>query len=147
MINLPMSDDTRRENAALLKELGSAAITYATKRERLQRDKSARTDGYRSQLEADYAAYLSALGLSFHYEILNINIGEDLAYTPDFDFNDVDGVFTVVELKGNRKMKNARDSLTRFKVAASMYPRWRWQWIERGPGGEWLVKYEYGVKA
>lgn len=128
------SDDVLALNPEL-----QPSVTYRTKAERT-RKANARPDGYRSQLEADYAAQLSAQGIAFHYEVLNLNIGEDLAYTPDFDYTSADGVFTVVELKGNSKMKNARDSLTRFKVAAALYPRWRWLWIESGQ-----IKYHYGA--
>lgn len=133
-MNLPFSDDVLALNPEL-----QQSVTYRTKAERT-RKANARPVGYRSQLEADYAAQLSAQGIAFHYEVLKLNIGEELLYTPDFDYIDTDGVFTVVELKGDSDMKNARDSLTRFKVAASLYPTWRWLWIEAGQ-----IKYHYGA--
>lgn len=93
--------------------------------------KPARSDGFRSQLEADYAAELTAQGFKWLYEPFTIHLPGGVDYTPDFIAWSSNGQTQMIECKGHKKMKNARDSRTRFKIAAGLYPCFEWWWVER----------------
>lgn len=125
---LPFSADVLSLNPGLEKQAKTA---------RAKSSKPKRADGFDSDLERDYALELTARGLRWHYHGLTLNLGSGLTYTPDFDYFDPRGFTVVIEVKGSRRMKNARDSLTRWKVAAAMYPQHHWLWVERFDDGRW----------
>lgn len=135
VLSLPLSADTVRENLDLLADLEQHAVVYQVKGEKVLRV----SDGFDSQLERDYADELSARGVKWHLHGLKFSLGMGVWYTPDFDFVDADGVTVIVELKGHKQQKNARDSRTRWKVAAAYYPQFRWQWVER-KAGRWITE-------
>jgi hypothetical protein len=125
---MPFSDDVLYLNPGLAKQAKTA---------RAKSNKPKRADGFDSDLERDYALELTARGLLWHYHTLTLNLGSGLTYTPDFDYLDPRGFTVIIEVKGSRRMKNARDSLTRWKVAAAMYPQHHWLWVERFDDGRW----------
>ncbi len=99
---------------------------------------------YDSQLEADRAEYLFRLQLAgeirqYVHHPYPYPIGTDMIYTPDFMVWWADFSITIEEVKGSLKMKNARDSITRLKVAACLYPQQSWQLITRA-NGEWHTR-------
>lgn len=97
-----------------------------------------------SQLEADRANCLYGLQLAgevrqYIYHPLPFPIGTNMIYTPDFMVWWADYSITIEEIKGSAKMKNARDGITRLKVAACLYPMHHWQLITRA-GREWRIR-------
>lgn len=97
-----------------------------------------------SQLEADRDRYLYGLQLAgeirkYVYHPESFPIGTDMIYTPDFMVWWANFSITMEEIKGSLKMKNARDSITRLKVAACLYPQFQWQLIIR-VNEEWRIR-------
>ena len=121
MPKLSMSDDVLKLNPELA---GKAPLSLNRKRPR--------SDQFRSQLEADYAAELTARGLHWLYEPVTFHLPGGVGYTPDFAI--LDHPLTFVEVKGSMRQKNARDSRTRFKVCAGLWPAFRWKWVTRVDG-------------
>lgn len=97
-------------------------------------------DGFDSQLERDFFEELMARpyaevrphGFTFH-------LPGGVAYTPDFIawVRHMETV-RVYEVKGDLKQKNARDSRTRFKIAAGLYPCFTFVWVTRNAKGQWI---------
>lgn len=101
-------------------------------------------DAYDSKLEAARATYLGYLMLAgdikrvIHHPFTT-DLAVELEYTPDFMIWWKDGRIQVEEVKGHLKQKNARDSMSRLKMAASKFPMFEWfltmrirgQWEER----------------
>lgn len=97
-----------------------------------------------SQLEADRAQYLFGLQLGemivrYVHHPFSVDIGSGREYTPDFLVEWIGGHITVEEIKGSLKQKNARDSETRFLVAAAKLPMFQWQLITRVKR-QWIVR-------
>jgi len=116
-MKLTVSDDVLRLNP----ELESARpISLNGRRE------------YKSKLEVDYAAELTARGLHWMYEPVTFHLPGGVSYTPDFVI--LDHPMTFIEVKGSMHQKNARDSRTRFKICAGLWPAFRWQWVTRVSG-------------
>lgn len=72
---------------------------------------------------------------SFAFEALKFRLAGKTFYTPDFGVMRNDGVFELHEVKGGWIQE---DAMIKFKVAAEMYPyfRWKmWQW----KGGVWTL--------
>ena len=117
---------------ALNPELRSARhVTYKQKPERLLID-----DGYDSQLERDFGLELRTRGGRVQLHGWTFHLPGGVDYTPDFIVDDA-GQLSVYEVKGNLKQKNARDSRTRFKIAAGLYPALRFVWVTRDRRGAW----------
>lgn len=124
--------DRNPEYAALLKK--QKRVTPAADRQYGE---------YESGLEKRYAQNLAiTCGASrpWHYHKLVFILADGTRYTPDFDYLAEDDVTCVVETKGSKKQKNARDSHTRWRVAAEMYPQFRWQWVEDVDGEPTVIE-------
>jgi hypothetical protein len=106
-------------------------VTYKAKPERLLID-----DGYDSQLERDFGLELRARGGQVQLHGWTFHLPGGVDYTPDFIETNADRTI-VYEVKGDLKQKNARDSRTRFKFAAGLYPALRFVWVTRDRRGEW----------
>lgn len=66
------------------------------------------------------------------YEPFSLNIPGG-GYTPDFLHILGDGSIMIVETKGNIRMKNARDSRTKFRAAAEVFAFFSFVWVEMIP--------------
>lgn len=93
-------------------------------------------DDYDSKLEAARATYLGYLLLAKDIRLVRhhpftVPLTNSRTYTPDFLVWWEDGRITVEEVKGSVESKNARDSITRLHVAASMFPMFRWHLVLR----------------
>jgi hypothetical protein len=109
-------------------------------------------DGFDSKLEAarwEYHQQRKAAGLIC--DVLRqprFELPGGLVYRADFfvigcdDCEEVGGGprHVIEEVKGSRQAKNARDSRTRFRVAAGLYSWARWLWVERQRAGLWVVE-------
>ena len=133
MINLPMSDDVRKLNP----ELSGKPVTYRQKPERLH---LAGGDGFDSDLERAWDAELRARGLEVRPHGFTFHLPGGVDYTPDSIAWALYGLPRVYEVKGNMRQKNARDSRTRFKVAAGLYPCFEWIWVTRSRSGAWIER-------
>lgn len=96
---------------------------------------------FRSRLEADRARYLNGLKRigridSWSYEPLTFHLPGGVRYTPDFMLRTLYPVKTVIleEVKGSWKSKNARDSRTRLKITAGMYPEFAFRAVTKENG-------------
>lgn len=108
-------------------------VEYRIKPERLRLS----GDGFDSQLERDFDAELRAQGLEVRPHGWTFHLPGNVDYTPDFIAWGMDGRMTVYEVKGNLRQKNARDSRTRFKIAAGLYPNLCFVWVTRDRAGAW----------
>lgn len=129
MTGLTLSDDVRALNPEL-----AGKIEYRARPERLLLD-----DGYDSQLERDYNDELMARGYEVHPHGITLHLPGGVDYTPDFVAwaGQVYPLIVIFEVKGNLRMKNARDSRTRFRIAAGLYPCFMWVWVTRDHRGQW----------
>ncbi len=80
-----------------------------------------------SKLEGYRHRHLTVLQLAnevqrFIYHPFTVPLPGGVHYTPDFLVWWSTGRLTVEEVKGSLKQKNARDSVTRLKVFAGLYP-------------------------
>lgn len=136
------SDDVLKLNPGL-----AQSAAYRVKAERVIK----LTDGFDSQLERDYASELNSLGYTVMREGWTFHLPGGVDYTPDFVawMSESIGYHTglrlignrkifVYEVKGNLKQKNARDSRTRFKIAAGLYPCFTFVWVTRNAAGHWI---------
>ena len=105
-----------------------------------------------SRLELDFADWLdgelAARRISqWKYHALRFQLAPGLTYTPDFLAvpNRPGGSTNIYEVKGSWKMKNARDSRTRLKIAAWHYSWLNWYGVTRGDDGDW--EFETILKA
>ena len=126
----------------------AGSVAYRVKAERVLK----LTDGFDSQLERDFNDELTARvqwdvrphGITFH-------LPGGVDYTPDFVAWDTptirhnktvtligNSTVRVYEVKGDLKQKNARDSRTRFKIAAGLYPCFTFVWVQRDRSGQWV---------
>lgn len=78
----------------------------------------------------------------WRYEAVTFRIGKDRRYTPDWCVTwEHDATMTAfIEVKGSRQAKNARDSITRLRVAAEQWPMFKWGLAEGGPG-RWTIEW------
>jgi len=147
LTNLPFSADVLKLNPALA---NAKKVTYRIKRERLL--KQSDLDGFDSQLERDFAAELSARqGWTVRHHGWTFHLPGGVDYTPDFiawhtpetRFQSLTLVgcrtVRVYEVKGAH-VKNTRDSRTRFRLAAGLYPACEFYWVTRTSGGKWVEK-------
>lgn len=98
---------------------------------------------YKSKWEAAYASKLElekAAGIikAYYYEPFSLWLPGGVRYKPDFM---VDGsifkpeYMEIIEVKG--WSKNRRDGITRLKIAAALFPCFRWTLAYRVKGGGW----------
>ncbi len=101
-----------------------------------------------SKIEADLAGYFDLekrIGsrdqeyiIEWYYHPMKFLLAPGLNYTPDFGLlidNLCSTHFRLIEAKGSWKSKNARDSRTRLKIAAHLYPFFEWQAVTPGENG------------
>ena len=98
---------------------------------------------YRSRLEAQYAARLQWAKLAgtiaaWAYEPDEIELAPGVVYTPDFRVTRLDGEVEYHETKGWHQ--NVRESRLRWRLAASLYPQYRWYWVTLSRRGGWCVR-------
>jgi hypothetical protein len=98
---------------------------------------------YASRLEADYASRLKLLRLggeiqTWRYEAVRLRLAKKTFYNPDFLVVRNDGSLELHEVKGRPR----EDSRVKWKVAAEMYPFFRWFWVTRRRG-QWVFE-QYG---
>lgn len=113
---------------------GSNEIKVTVKRERAKFD---------SKLELAYDQYLAALKFAgeitdFHYHGVVFMIPGGQKYTPDFLVHTKQGNPEIHECKGSLKMKNARDGITRLKVAAGTFKCFDFKLVYRRKG-QWEI--------
>lgn len=132
-MNLQFSDDVLKLNPDL-----KPATTYRTKAERTL--KATDLDGYDSLLERAFDRELTARAVPHVLHPFTFHLPGGVDYTPDFIGFVADDLPAVYELKGHSKMKNARDSRTRFRIAAGLHPWARFVWVTRSDTGQWIEK-------
>lgn len=98
------------------------------------------TPKYRSKLEARYAGYIEALKFAgeirtIRYEAVRLEIGPNTTILPDFFVERPDRTCELHEVKGRMR----EDAWIKLKVAASMWPHYRWFLITREKG-QWVTK-------
>lgn len=99
---------------------------------------------FRSKLEANFASKLeleqrAGLIIQFWYEPFSLWLPGKVRFKPDFliqhrlplDDNDI-RMLEVIEVKG--WSKNRRDGMTRLKMAAALFPCFRWALVTRDQG-------------
>ena len=96
-----------------------------------------------SKLEMAYDQYLAALKFAgeitdFHYHGVVFMIPGGQKYTPDFLVHTKQGKPEIHECKGSLKMKNARDGITRLKVAAGTFKCFDFKLVYRKKG-QWEI--------
>lgn len=146
-MGIPM--DEAMKNPAMAAALGKDVV-QAQKRARV-RAKSRVLHPYRSQLEADRAAHLNLLKaageiVDWGYEPATFHLPGGVKYKPDFrvtvallmgDEGCIESSVRFEEVKGSKLQKNARDSITRLRVASGQ-ERWaRWVLVTRDRAGNW----------
>ena len=87
---------------------------------------------------ADQLEHMKRAGviINYRFDALNFRLAPKTYYRPDF-LVVFDHEFQIHEVKGFWK----DDALVKFKVAADMYPWFRWkavQWIK----GEWVFRHQ-----
>lgn len=136
MTNLPMSDDVLKLNP----ELETARQVKYKATERILK----LYDSFDSDLEREYYAELMARGFEVRAHGWTFHLPGGVDYTPDFIAWRMpqhplspEWSIMVFEVKGNMRQKNARDSRTRFKIAAGLYPAMPFYWVTRSRPGAW----------
>ena len=100
--------------------------------------------GYRSKLEAAYAAYLEvykdALGIiKWGYEEIGFRMGRGVVYWPDFYVVTKTGEKELYEVKGPYSYNTGR---VKFRTCASKFKEFRWFWVTRNKSGQWIITEE-----
>jgi len=109
------------------------SVTYHAKPERVARLKSA--DQHDSHLERDFDQELVARAWPHRLHPFTLHLPGGVDYTPDFIAWPGGWQSPIIyEVKGSLQQKNARDSRTRFKVAAGLHPWARFVWVTRKQG-------------
>lgn len=105
-----------------------------------------------SGLEVRFAGRLEGLRCAndiaeWYYHPMRFRLAPGLTYEPDFgaavsSSQPHESItrhydFIIYEVKGSWKSKNARDSRTRLKVAASMFPCFEWYGVTPGELSAW----------
>lgn len=104
---------------------------------------------YKSGLEKRWGAFGPALisdefgspVIETKYEPFSLNMSGG-SYTPDFMHVLEDGRIVIVETKGNMRMKNARDSRTKFRAVANDFSIFYFVWVEMIPKSGGSVTFE-----
>lgn len=102
------------------------------------------TETMRSQLEVDYAARLELLRragdiLAWRYEAVTLHLGRKLSYTPDFLVIQADGSLELHETKGYWNGKNREKGWIKWKMAAQLYPWFRFVFVTC-KDGSWIFR-------
>lgn len=74
------------------------------------------------------------------FEPLTFHLPGGIRYTPDFLLRKHCGLMRFYECKGSWKSKNARDSKTRLKVTAGLYPWWEFYAAHYERDNGWIVQ-------
>ena len=81
-----------------------------------------------NKTERAYSEYLTTLGLPWHFEAIKLKLAKKTYYTPDFylpsraEFREVKGFWR-------------DDARAKFKLAADLFPWWRFTAIRKGKNG------------
>ena len=140
--------DTTRRDHGKTKAPGSTVAGGQRSRERCSPragENPAPAPTYDSKLEADYATYLNGLKLAPYdirdwvYHPWTFRLPGGVTYTPDFLVIHSETFvgqwcLEIIEVKGSRKMKGARDSITRFRIARGLFPCFHFKLIDRYRG-------------
>jgi hypothetical protein len=111
-----------------------------------QRQRVAPTAGprFRSKWEAAYASKLelekrAGLIKAYWHEPFSLWLPGNVRYKPDFMIERPERLhmerLELIEVKG--WSKNRRDSITRLKIAAALFPCFVWRMVYRTKGGGW----------
>jgi hypothetical protein len=98
-----------------------------------------------SPLEASFADELvvwkhKGLIDDWRHHPIKVSLAAGCWYTPDFSaLHTATGHYALYEVKGSWKQKGGRDSRTRLKIAASLYPQWMWYGVTR-PNDDWAIE-------
>lgn len=97
-----------------------------------------------SKLELAYSQYLDALKhggdiIEYYYHPFTLVLPGNVRYTPDFLLWTELNMYQIHECKGSPKMKNARDGITRVKVAAGTFKCFDFKLVYRKKG-QWEIK-------
>jgi hypothetical protein len=125
------------EHQAFIKSHSKASVQY-------QKPKKAKAVAYGIEFDSNDEALL-AVELEewkrqgkiddWRYHPIKVRLAVGCMYTPDFGALHSDtGHWALYEYKGSWKMKNARDSRTRLKIAAELYPWWMWYGVTKEKG-------------
>lgn len=95
---------------------------------------------FRSKLEESYSGYLHVLMLAgdiqrYAYEPITLRLAPKTTLTPDFLVITKDGQLELHETKGFAR----EDAMVKLKVAARLYPFWRF-WLVTRFRGEWKLR-------
>lgn len=136
---LTISGDT----ATVRREASSPEGSISSPLGSTQQSRDASRPAFDSKLEAAYDQYLSALKhageiQAFWYHPLTLKLPGGIRYTPDFMVWPNDGKVQIHECKGSLKMKNARDGITRLKIAAGVFRCFDFRLVMRSRG-KWEV--------
>jgi len=87
-----------------------------------------RHEQYASKLERRYADHLRARQAAgeirgWRHESLKFRLADKTWYTPDFQVINADWSITMIEVKGEKWMDDAR---VKTKVAAELFPEFHW---------------------
>lgn len=104
--------------------------------------KPSHSKGEMNKLEASYAQRLDALKHDgtvklWQFERLTFPLAPNTTFTPDFVVFTSTGI-ECHEVKGPHVWE---DSWVKFKIAAAMYPQFRWFWCTRDSDG-WTLKQQ-----
>ena len=104
-----------------------------------------------SQLELEFAWELERRRLAgviddWFYHPMKFRIAKNCTYEPDF-MACCGTRFSVYEVKGSWKSKNARDSRTRLQVAAYRYQFFSWKGVTRDKEGKWIFETIHSTDA
>ena len=97
--------------------------------------------------EKEYDNFLSILKykkivLDYRYEGITFKLAYRTTYTPDFLVVNADKTVTIIEIKGFRR----DDAMAKFKIAAQMYPYFRFKMITKKKG-DWAIIYDFNKVA
>ena len=96
-----------------------------------------------SKLELAYSQFLDALKhsgdtIEYYYHPFTLVLPGNVRYTPDFMLWTALNRYEIHECKGSPKMKNARDGITRLKVAAGTFKCYDFKLVYRKKG-QWEI--------
>lgn len=128
-----------------LRDRGQVSVRSATAKDR---DGSVERSGvgnpaaspFRSKLESAYAGYLHTLMLAgdiqlYRYEPIKLLLAPQTTFTPDFFVQTKEGTIEFHEVKGWAR----EDAMVKLKVAAKLYPWWKF-WLIKRYCGAWDLR-------
>lgn len=105
-----------------------------------------RLPGQMNKTEQDYADKLTRENWRFRFEALKLRLADNTYFTPDFVVYDPDGLIEFHEVKAemsNGKLLIEDDAAVKIKVAAEMYPEFKFVLCSKATkknGGGWTMK-------